>query len=136
MDSERIYRDPELTFAAFTARMGAPEPEVRRLVNQRLGHRHFRSFLNAYRIAEAREALADPARSRGKMAGLAFDVGFASLASFNRAFKLVEGRSPSEFRAEQLALAAAQDGPPGAPTAPWNPICGSEAGSEERSPVF
>jgi AraC-like DNA-binding protein len=47
------------------------------------------------------------------MTGLAFDVGFASLASFNRAFKLVEGRSPTEFRAEQLALAAA---PPGGGT--------------------
>ncbi|MDP8916091.1 MAG: helix-turn-helix domain-containing protein [Pseudomonadota bacterium] len=110
MDCERIYRDPELTFAAFAARMGAPEPEVRRLVNQHLGHRHFRSFLNAYRVAEAREALADPARSRGKLVGLAFDVGFASLASFNRAFKQFEGRSPSEFRAERLSLTAAPDG--------------------------
>lgn len=109
METDRLYRDPDLTFAAFVARMGAPEPEVRRLVNQQLGHRHFRSFLNAYRVADAREALADPARSQEKIVGVALDAGFASLASFNRAFKTIEGRSPTEFRAEQLSIRAAAD---------------------------
>jgi AraC-like DNA-binding protein len=103
MEVERIYRDPDLTFAQFVARMGAPEAEVRRLVNQQLGHRHFRSFLNAHRIAEARRILADPARAGEKMVAIAFDVGFASLASFNRAFKLSEGKPPSEIRAELLS---------------------------------
>lgn len=103
MEGERIYRDPDLTFAQFVARMGAPEADVRRLVNQQLGHRHFRSFLNTYRIAEARRILADPSRAGEKMVGIAFDVGFASLASFNRAFKLVEGRPPSGARAELLS---------------------------------
>lgn len=98
MESERIYRDPDLTVAEFAARMGAPEAKVRSLVNQQLGHRHFRSFLNAYRVAEAREILADPGKAGEKMVTIALDVGFASLASFNRAFKLVEGRPPTEFR--------------------------------------
>jgi AraC-like DNA-binding protein len=100
MDAERVYRDPELTFAAFVARMGAPEPAVRRLVNQALGHRHFRSFLNTYRVADARVALADPMRANDKMVAIAFDAGFASLASFNRAFKEIEGRPPSDFRTD------------------------------------
>lgn len=99
MGEERVYRDPGLTFAAFAAQLGAPEPEVRRLVNQHLGGRHFRSFLNGYRIAEAKAALADPARAQQKMIAIAFDAGFASLASFNRAFKQAEGVAPSEYRA-------------------------------------
>ena len=103
MEVERIYRDADLTFAQFATRMGGPEAEVRRLVNQQLGHRHFRSFLNAHRIAEARRILADPSRAGEKMVAIAFDVGFASLASFNRAFKLAEGRPPSEIRAELLS---------------------------------
>jgi AraC-like DNA-binding protein len=98
METEHLYRDPQLTFTAFVERMGAPEAEVRRLINRQLGHRHFRSFLNAYRVAEARQILADPARANQKMVAIAFDVGFASLASFNRAFKLVEGRPPSDAR--------------------------------------
>ena len=103
MEVERIYRDPDLTFAQFVARMGAAEAEVRRLVNQQLGHRHFRTFLNSYRIAEARSMLGDPARAGEKMVAIAFDVGFASLASFNRAFKLAEGKPPSEIRAAALS---------------------------------
>lgn len=108
MVGERVYRDPALTFAVFAARMGAPEAEVRRLVNQRLGGRHFRSFLNAYRVAEARSALANRARANEKMVAIAFDAGFASLASFNRAFKLAEGQSPSEYRARALSIGGAR----------------------------
>lgn len=103
IEVERVHRDPALTFADFAARMGAPEPAVRRLVNQTLGHRHFRSFLNTYRVAEARVALADPARANEKMVAIAFDAGFSSLASFNRAFKDIEGRPPSEIRAHLQA---------------------------------
>lgn len=103
MESERVYRDPDLTIAEFAARMSAPEAKVRSLVNQQLGHRHFRSFLNAYRVAEAREILADPAKAAEKMVTVALDVGFASLASFNRAFKLAEGRPPTEFRNSALS---------------------------------
>lgn len=98
MRDEQLYRDPALTFAAFAARMGAPEAEVRRFINQRLGGRHFRSFLNGYRVAAARDALRDPARAGDKMIAIAFDSGFASLASFNRAFKLAEGLAPSDYR--------------------------------------
>jgi AraC-like DNA-binding protein len=106
MESERIYRDPNLTVAQFAARMGAPEAKVRSFVNQQLGHRHFRNFLNAYRVAEARQVLADPAKAGEKMVTIALDVGFASLASFNRAFKLAEGRPPTEFRTDALAAAS------------------------------
>ncbi|MBC6980216.1 helix-turn-helix domain-containing protein [Caulobacter sp. 17J80-11] len=103
---EQVHLDPELDFAGFVQRMDAPEPAVRRLINQQLGHRHFRSFLNAWRVAAAKRALLDPALADEKIASLAFDSGFASLASFNRAFKLQEGLSPSDFRARALASAA------------------------------
>lgn len=102
---ERVHRDPALTFAAFAARMGAPEAEVRRLVNRELGWRHFRSFLNHHRVEDAKRALADPGRARDKILAIAFDAGFASLASFNRCFALAEGMSPGEYRARALAQA-------------------------------
>lgn len=103
MRVERIHRDPDLTFAAFAARMGAPEPEVRRFVNHRLGARHFRAFVNAYRIADARIALADPARARRKLLAIAMEAGFSSLPSFNRAFRRAEGVAPGEYRRRALA---------------------------------
>jgi len=106
MDQERIHRDPTLTVAGFAARMGAPEPEVRRLVNQHLGWRHFRSFLNHYRLQDAKTALADPAQADRKILAVAFDAGFASLPSFNRSFREAEGMAPSEYRARALGAGA------------------------------
>ena len=102
MEVERIHLNPELTFQAFTKAMGAPERVVRRLINQHLGHEHFRAFLNAYRVDEARRILSDPARRGEKLITVAFDSGFASLPSFNRVFREVEGRTPSAFRAAAI----------------------------------
>lgn len=99
VEIEKIHLDPDLTFAGFVRRMGAPERTVRRLINHRLGHDHFRAFLNVLRVAEARRLLADPARRGDKLITIALDCGFSSLASFNRAFQAVEGRPPSAFRA-------------------------------------
>jgi AraC-like DNA-binding protein len=104
MEVERVHRDPALTFAGFAARMGAPESDVRRLINQHLGWRHFRPFLNHYRLQDAKAALADPAQAQRKILAIAFDAGFASLPSFNRSFREAEGLSPGEYRARALAV--------------------------------
>jgi AraC-like DNA-binding protein len=37
---------------------------------------------------------------------IAMDAGFASLATFNRAFKVQEGTTPTEFRRQALGSAA------------------------------
>ena len=112
IEVERVHLNPELTFHDFARAMGAPERVVRRLINQHLGHEHFRAFLNAHRVEEARRILSDPARRGEKLITVAFDSGFASLPSFNRAFREVEGRPPSAFRA-----AAADAGQAGAASA-------------------
>lgn len=98
VEVEKIHLAPDLDFADVVRRMGAPERTVRRLINHRLGHDHFRAFLNACRVAEAKRLLADPTRADDKLIAIALDSGFASLASFNRAFQAVEGRPPSAFR--------------------------------------
>jgi AraC-like DNA-binding protein len=98
IEIERIHLDPDITFDSFAQRMGAPERVVRQLINHRLGHDHFRAFLNAHRMAEARRLLADPGRGGDKLIAIALDSGFASLASFNRVFRAAEGRAPSEYR--------------------------------------
>lgn len=108
IEVERLHLDPELTFGDFVQAMGAPERAVRRLINQELGHEHFRAFLNAYRVEEARRILSDPGRGRDKLISVAFDSGFASLPSFNRVFRELEGRTPSAFRA--AAVAGAEPG--------------------------
>ncbi|MEH3100611.1 helix-turn-helix domain-containing protein [Sphingomonas adhaesiva] len=71
---------------------------MRTLINHELGYDHFRTFLNHHRVAEARRLLDDRHRT-DKLVTVALDSGFASLASFNRAFRAIEGRTPSDYRA-------------------------------------
>jgi AraC-like DNA-binding protein len=103
MDEERAYRDEGLSVASLAARLGAPEYRLRRLINQRLGHRNFNAFVNGYRLAEARAALVDPRRSELPVLSIALDAGFQSIGPFNRAFKAATGLTPTEFRREKLA---------------------------------
>ena len=104
--AEGVHRDPALTIAGLARRLAASEARTRRLINHRLGHGHFRTFLNTHRVATARTLLADPHRQGETIASLAFESGFASLASFNRAFRSVTGTTPTAYRREALGAPA------------------------------
>ncbi|OUM03676.1 AraC family transcriptional regulator [Variovorax sp. JS1663] len=103
MTVERAYRTEDLTVAGLAARVGAPEYRLRRLINQRLGHRNFNAFVNGFRLEEARTALADPARRGLPVLSIALEAGFQSIGPFNRAFKAATGLTPTEYRREKLA---------------------------------
>jgi AraC-like DNA-binding protein len=49
-----------------------------------------------------KSALADPTQKEVPILTIALDAGFGSLGPFNRAFRDVEGMTPSEYRAQQL----------------------------------
>jgi AraC-like DNA-binding protein len=70
------------------------------LINQQLGHRNFNAFVNQWRLAEAKAALADPAQWATPISTIALDAGFGSLGPFNRAFKADTGLTPTEYRAQ------------------------------------
>jgi len=116
MEHDRIYRQEGLGIAALAARLAIPEYRLRRLINQRLGHRNFSSYINGYRLAEAAAALADASQARVPILTIALDAGFQSLGPFNRAFKAYAGVTPSEFRRDRLgerhAPPQANDPPP------------------------
>lgn len=99
MTRELAWRDEGLSIAALAAQLGEQEYRLRRVINGQLGYRNFAAFLNGYRIAEIKVALADPAQRDVPIITIALDAGFGSLGPFNRAFREAEGMTPSEFRA-------------------------------------
>jgi AraC-like DNA-binding protein len=98
MTTERAYRQDGLTIGSLAQQLGLAEYRLRRLINQALGYRNFNSFVNHYRIAEAKAALADPGQAEVPVLTIALDAGFSSLGPFNRAFKADTGMTPSEYR--------------------------------------
>lgn len=102
MAAGEAWRREGLTIGALAGEVGVPEHRLRRLINDRLGHRNFAAFVNAYRIAAAQRRLADPALARTPVSVVAFELGFASLGPFNRAFKEATGQTPTEWRKARL----------------------------------
>lgn len=103
MAVEHAYRSEDLSIATLAARLSVPEYRLRRLINQRLGHRNFNAYVNGFRLAEAMAALADSSKRELPVLTIALTAGFQSIGPFNRAFKAATGLTPTEFRKEKLA---------------------------------
>lgn len=106
MNDDKLYRELGLGIGDLASKLNVPEHQLRALINKGLGYRNFAAFLNQYRLTEAKTALADPEQARTPILTIAMDAGYASLATFNRAFKSEEGVTPSAFRSEALANSA------------------------------
>jgi len=92
------YTEAGLTIGTLAEKISVPEHQLRALINQGLGFRNFAAFLNSYRISFAKRLLTDPEKARLPILSIAMDAGYNSLATFNRAFKAIDGRTPTEFR--------------------------------------
>jgi len=106
IEDSKLYREHGLGIGDLATKLNVPEHQLRALINKGLGYRNFAAFLNQYRLDEAKAALADPEQARTPILTIAMDVGYASLATFNRAFKSEAGITPSAFRSAALSSAA------------------------------
>ena len=104
MKNNKIYRQEGLSIAVLSAKLSVPEYRLRRLINQKLGHRNFSAFVNGYRLSEAMAALGDPSQSSVPVLTIALDTGFGSIGPFNRAFKAHTGMTPTEYRRERPGM--------------------------------
>jgi len=103
MERERSYLDPEITLPKLAQALDIPVAHLSRVINELLG-RNFYEFINRYRVEEAKRRLAGPDAGREKLIAVGLDCGFNSLATFNRVFKELTGRTPSDFRKNPAAL--------------------------------
>jgi AraC-like DNA-binding protein len=99
MREHRLYAETGLTIGDLSEKVSMQEYRLRRLINQTLHFRNFNQFLNQYRIEEAARRLLDPDEEHLPISSIALDVGYASLSSFNKAFKETHGVTPSVWRA-------------------------------------
>jgi AraC-like DNA-binding protein len=103
MEEVQVYREEGLSVATLAARLRVPEYRLRRVINQRLGHRNFNAFVNGLRLEQACKALADPALRHLPVLSIALEAGFQSIGPFNRAFKAAMGVTPTDYRRQTLA---------------------------------
>jgi putative ABC transport system permease protein len=91
------YQDSELTLSSLAEKLDLHPHELSRIINKSL-KKNFPDFVNELRVAEVIRKMKDKANDRLTLLGIAYDAGFNSKTSFNRAFKQMSGKSPTEFK--------------------------------------
>lgn len=89
------WRQPDLSLPGLARLLGTNTGRVSRAINLGLGM-NFSSFVNGLRAEGVAGTLDE--RPDADLLDLAFDMGFASKASFNRAFRARFGMAPSQYR--------------------------------------
>jgi AraC-like DNA-binding protein len=96
MEREKLYLNPSLNLAALAKHTGLSPKTISAVLNQHL-QKSFNEFINEYRVKEIKECLLQPEYKNLTIAGVAYECGFNSLATFQRAFKTSVGISPTEY---------------------------------------
>ena len=97
MQETKQYRDQELSIYNLSKELEINKTYLSYVINEKKGQ-NFSSFINHYRINEAKILLHDKEMENYTIEGIANTVGFNSKSSFNAAFKKYEGMTPSEYK--------------------------------------
>ncbi len=92
--AEGLYRDHDLTLERLARRTRIPARKISRAVNQ-LRQCSVTDLVNGYRTREAMRLLRD---TDLPVTQVMLDSGFQTKSNFNRAFKVIAGRTPSAYR--------------------------------------
>lgn len=94
---KKPYRNPELKITQISKKLLTNRTYVSNLINSEFLC-SFSDFVNNYRVAEAKELLADSSYNNHSLESISEAVGFGSLNTFIRVFKQAEGVTPGRYR--------------------------------------
>jgi AraC-like DNA-binding protein len=100
MKTEKAFEDPELSLTQVAKMMDTNPALISRAVNQGF-NLNFNDFINSYRVTAVKQKLQAGEQKTQTLLGIAYDCGFNSKATFNRAFKKITGLSPKEWLEKQ-----------------------------------
>lgn len=110
MDTERLYRNPDMSLDLLSQRLGASKHHVSQVINA-CSDGTFFDYINRLRVEEAKTLLAEYTRSDLNVIEVAYAVGFNNKVSFNTAFKKVTGITPTAYRHQNARTDAAVQQP-------------------------
>lgn len=96
MEETKLYLNPKITREQLAKAANISAKTISSILNQHHG-KSFNDFINGYRIEEVKSQLHSQKLARQTITGIAFDAGFNSQATFQRAFKNTVGMSPKAY---------------------------------------
>lgn len=103
MEKEKLYMNSDLTIGLVADQLNSNRRYLSQTVNELL-HKNFSSFINQYRIQEARRRMGAKEFENYTIEAIARDTGFKSISSFNSAFSKFTGVTPSVFFKKMKAV--------------------------------
>jgi AraC-like DNA-binding protein/tetratricopeptide (TPR) repeat protein len=97
-NSQKLYQDSDLSLNKLAENIDIHYKQISYAINKIYGN-NFISYLNDYRINEAKKLLKDPAYNHFSYLAIGYEAGFNSKSTFYSAFKKATGVSPKEFKA-------------------------------------
>jgi AraC-like DNA-binding protein len=97
VETEKPYLDSQLTLKELSKKLGVNSSVLSHIINKGFG-KNFNDFINEYRINEVKKSLQGEAAGDETFLNIAFESGFNSKATFNRAFKKFTGLTPKEYQ--------------------------------------
>jgi AraC-like DNA-binding protein len=99
MEIEKAFSDEDFSLKILARELEISTQQLSEILNEKIG-KSFNTFINEYRIKEAKLLLVDePGRS---IHSIADAVGFNSNTAFTITFSKYEGCSPSRYRKQNL----------------------------------
>jgi AraC-like DNA-binding protein len=95
-EKEKPYLNPELTLSELAQKLKTNTSILSQIINTGF-NKNFNDFVNEYRVKAFQDKIKSKEYSHYTMLALAFDCGFNSKATFNRAYKKLTGQNPSAF---------------------------------------
>jgi len=96
LQSGKAYEDPELSLTQVAKQLQSNPSLISKMVNRGFSL-NFNDFINQFRIEAVKQMLNKGEHKNQTLLGIAFECGFNSKATFNRAFKKATGQSPKEW---------------------------------------
>ncbi len=96
IQSEKLYQNPELSLTEIAKKLESNSSIISKAINQGFGM-NFNDFINNYRIEAVKEMFQIGEHKKSTLLGIAYDCGFNSKATFNRAFRKNTSQTPKEF---------------------------------------
>lgn len=96
IQSEKLYQNPELSLTELAKKLETNASVISKTINQGF-QMNFNDCINNYRIEAVKNSFAIGEHKKSTLIGIAYDCGFNSKATFNRAFKKNTGYTPKEY---------------------------------------
>ncbi|MEP1095814.1 MAG: helix-turn-helix domain-containing protein [Cyclobacteriaceae bacterium] len=96
LESGEVYKNPEFSLDLLSQNLDIPKHQISQVLTEHFGQT-FYQLINEFRVREVTKILSAESHSHMSLLGIAYECGFQSKSTFNKAFRSIMGTTPSKY---------------------------------------